>query len=97
MVSAEGEEGETDKAGLEEQERFVYTCRAALARAARSGGFQPAASGALTLATTALFFSQRDKQVSDKSVSSGPMIYGRKSQGKYLISLQPARTCVFDY
>lgn len=94
-----GEEGETDKAGPEEQERFVYTCRAALAWAAQSGGFQPAAAGALTLAKTALFFTQQDKQVSDKSVSGGPMIYGRKSLGKYFcsISLWPARTYMFNY
>lgn len=37
-----GEERAADKAGLEEQEGFVYTCRAALAQAAQSGGFQPA-------------------------------------------------------
>lgn len=93
-----GEERAADKAGLEEQEGFVYTCRAALAWAAQSGGFQPAALGALTLAKAALFFSQQDKQVSGKSVSGGPTIYGRESQGKciYLISLWPARICTFN-
>lgn len=65
----------------------MHTCRAALACVAQSGGFQPAALGALTLAKTTLFFSQRDKQVSDRSVSSTQMIYGHESKGKYFCSI----------
>ena len=52
----------------------MYTCRAALVCVAQSGGFQPAALGALTLAKSTLFFSPRDKQVLDRSVSR-QMIY----------------------
>lgn len=51
------EERETDRGG------DVYTCKAALVCAAQSGGFQPAALGALTLAQSTLFFSPWDKQV----------------------------------
>lgn len=47
----------------------VYTCRAALACVTQSGGFQPAALGALTLAKSTLFFSPWDKQMLDTSVN----------------------------
>lgn len=52
----------------------MYTCKAALVRVAQSGGFQPAALGALTLAKSTLFISPWDKQVLDRSVSRD-MIY----------------------
>ena len=50
----------------------MYTCRAALVHVAQSGGFQPAALGALTLAKPTLFFSPWDKQVLDTSVNCSP-------------------------
>lgn len=47
----------------------MYTCRAALVSVTQSGGFQPAALGALTLAMSTLFFSPWNKQVLDASVN----------------------------
>lgn len=64
-----GREREREIEGQREGGGDVYTCSTALVCVTQSGGFQPAALGALTLAESTLFFSPWDKQVLDTSVN----------------------------
>lgn len=70
VVSTERREGERQIEGVREGGGGdVYTCRAALVCVTQSGGFQPTALGALTLAKPTLFFSPWNKQALDTSVN----------------------------